>query len=46
MRDYNYKEKWHALLTSEIVKNLLLFMSIKENRDCLLKLIKMNLMNW
>lgn len=29
MRDYNYKEKWHALLTSEIVKKLTLIHEYK-----------------
>lgn len=42
MRDYDYREKRHKLLTSEIVKNSLLFTNIGESSGYLLKLIKMN----
>lgn len=42
MRDYNYRKNWNDLLTPEIVKKLTLIHEYKENKDYLLKHIKMN----
>lgn len=39
MRDYNYKEKWHKLLTPEIVKKLTLINEYKGEQRLFMRCI-------